>query len=133
MKQAKNKIEYDFTFLMFRMYIRAKGRCHDGAFMLHKALEKLGYDVKLKHGAYIYQDKKIQHSWVEYKGNILETDTYQLGINKRDYERFRIIKDKAIKKRYKEMSIDFDLNINTKQLQKVMEYVEVVKNANSRL
>ena len=128
-KQPKDKIKLDYTFLMMRMYFYSKGRCHEGAFMLHKGLEKLGYDVKLKHGVYIYQDNKTKHSWVEYNGRILETDTKQLGINKTDLERFRIIEDKKIIKRYVEFPIDFNLNINPQQFKRVIEdYVNIIKN-----
>ena len=63
MKRTKEeKFELDFMCLMMRIYLHSKSRCHESAFMLFKGLEKLGYDVKLKHGVYIYKDKKIKHS-----------------------------------------------------------------------
>ena len=72
-------IEHDFLIEHLKLNnTNNLGDCHKTSQLIYNVLKKKGYNVKLKHGVYIYFDRKIAHSWIEYEDKILETDCRQL-------------------------------------------------------
>ncbi len=74
-----NNIEIDFLILNFKIQkLGIGGDCHTNSKLIAEELKKLGYDVKVVRGVYInLPNKKIKHSWIEFKDKILETDCKQ--------------------------------------------------------
>jgi len=74
---------------IFRIILRGNFdsflRCHESARIFCNILERFGYDVEVVDGFYVYDEKKLWHSWVEfvdlYETIIIETNPQQVFPN----------------------------------------------------
>jgi hypothetical protein len=97
-----SNIEMDFMIEdMYAWIYLTKRTCHELSSCIYSRLKERGYDVKLKTGMFVKNNREqIRHSWIEYKNFILETNPQQLGLVAPSQEGGCIVKDEQTIRKY---------------------------------